>query len=863
MAGDHKCPVCQSTFTRPQHVARHMRSHTGDRPYKCQHCGDQFARSDLLSRHINKCHASEKPPTTTAPNRRKGSAAASRATTSKQACDQCVQSSLPCDGANPCSKCVQRKCRCTYVKFHRQTAPQGPGHPVPNQLSQPSRTTIAGSSRLSDDFILGPPQTQFAFPSMYAPNAGTEYTLPPTSTTLYGYNPSDPHQSPASSMTLSASTRDSLSSSSDVMARYHAQAELLSRANALNGPLAVMGSGAPPAADNAMSANTLYSSDPHAQSHFNRFSLPMPAASWAHSNDAHTQQSFQGVDEHDKEYDPAYRQPFHTRERRIATGSGEPTLQAHPTTHGATFPPLSSTVGGAGGYSGDVGFQRHSDDLNDDFGSDAGSNERSHSIPSSAASSSVHLPLPDSQQQQARQSFALREFSHFDAAQDAGNNPHNIGHKHEYSGSFENDGQGEGGFSSAFGLMSLDDPNVLAGLSTDSAPFFSNMTPGAGGTSSLNFATPTQDILSALKAGKNDMDSKEMRDFWKMYVRTPLSGPGSANMLSLATPTGPGQTLGSRPSPSRRHSRVASLPSMKTPPLLSDVNSGALPPLSRFAFNDGTRNDGSRNMQFPHSEHESDQRDRNANANANAFSSIRTTLHGGDDLKSYEQAVLARRAPMNLNLVPKRRGTMPPRASATSSILQQQQSSDAKASSSVNASPVAPHLPPPPPPFMSNKIPDLLNRPSSTASNSSSLAHAFGATDSNAHPQTQQATSRPPSQSGPSGMRPPSVASSTVVGSDAGHDFDPSFRPSFKRLASQTLGPENSKRALLGPAGWDDDARQSLSTSTERGSSDVNRLGSAYDRSVVGLLDRQRRSSYPMTGMQAMQPLRRAEESGT
>lgn len=28
MGGDHKCPVCQATFTRPQHVARHMRSRT-------------------------------------------------------------------------------------------------------------------------------------------------------------------------------------------------------------------------------------------------------------------------------------------------------------------------------------------------------------------------------------------------------------------------------------------------------------------------------------------------------------------------------------------------------------------------------------------------------------------------------------------------------------------------------------------------------------------------------------------------------------------------------------------------------------------------------------------------------------------
>jgi len=103
----------------PQELRSLPSPDTGDRPYKCQYCGDQFARrcafscilqhfslsqqrrSDLLSRHVNKCHANEKPlPSTGA--RRKGSASASRATTSKQACDQCVQSSLPCDGCNPC-----------------------------------------------------------------------------------------------------------------------------------------------------------------------------------------------------------------------------------------------------------------------------------------------------------------------------------------------------------------------------------------------------------------------------------------------------------------------------------------------------------------------------------------------------------------------------------------------------------------------------------------------------------------------------------------------------------------------------------------------------------------------------------------
>ena len=130
----HPPPVALAAFfsalrSSDSHSPRPHSTDTGDRPYKCQHCGDQFARrsvrslslyllspsshlplvfllqppsSDLLSRHVNKCHANEKPLVSSAPNRRKGAAAACRATTSKQACDQCVQSSLPCDGANPC-----------------------------------------------------------------------------------------------------------------------------------------------------------------------------------------------------------------------------------------------------------------------------------------------------------------------------------------------------------------------------------------------------------------------------------------------------------------------------------------------------------------------------------------------------------------------------------------------------------------------------------------------------------------------------------------------------------------------------------------------------------------------------------------
>ncbi|KAF8987049.1 hypothetical protein BDQ17DRAFT_1435876 [Cyathus striatus] len=182
--------------------------HTGDRPYKCQYCGDQFARSDLLSRHVNKCHANEKPLPPAPGGRRKGPASASRATTSKQACDQCVQSSLPCDGCNPCAKCVQRKCRCTFVKFHRQTAPSGPGHTAPPTLTtalstslglassstggtrplMPPRFGYINSNVPTDEFVLAPPPPNmsvsapaqdllftdtFGFPTMYT-SSGVE-----------------------------------------------------------------------------------------------------------------------------------------------------------------------------------------------------------------------------------------------------------------------------------------------------------------------------------------------------------------------------------------------------------------------------------------------------------------------------------------------------------------------------------------------------------------------------------------------------------------------------------------------------------------------------------------------------------------
>ncbi|KAG2116867.1 hypothetical protein BD769DRAFT_1485235 [Suillus cothurnatus] len=630
MGGDHQCPVCQATFTRPQHVARHMRSHTGDRPYKCQYCGDQFARSDLLSRHVNKCHANEKPPQTATNGRRKGSASTSRATTSKQACDQCVQSSLPCDGCNPCSKCVQRKGRCTYVKFHRQTAPSGPGHHIP----RPASVSSLGNGRLSvDDFILGPPPVSFSFNHVYASSANPVH-LPM-----------------------------SLSSDSDIAGRNRVQTELLRHA------------GAP------MLAN--------------------PQGSSALLPELYTD---------------------HNQPSNHWLGWGESTNRAFSQNQYAYRPRRSSV------------------DYSD--GSSA-----SQSIPSSATSSNVHLPLSSGDMyQDASEDFQQRMLLDPQRRRDSMSSA-SAPESHDQQ-SDQHSRVGEGGFSSAFGLMSIDDPNVLAGLSTDGVPFFSNaamnMRPHSPNATPMPPKALSQQqlrdrgmSLSALPTPGLGRDSDTL---WRAFIRTPMSGPHPAGSeVPGAMPQSPS---------SRRRVRVSSLPSSKTP-----TAERALPGIT--------------------------------NGNGEG---VRMTLHGNpEDLRSYEAAVNARSASLKLNL-PKRRGT---RASPPASVSSGARGTNRRTDTTHSQSKTD---------FDLN-----VSRPSSSSS-ASSLSQAFmpphlppmkgaappmnGVSISLPVPRVSSMGSSSTQSGSRNGSRESSVASD-CTGSSEGEIF----RPAFKRLPSQTLGPANAKRA--------------------------------------------------------------------
>ncbi|ESZ97844.1 hypothetical protein SBOR_1720 [Sclerotinia borealis F-4128] len=69
-------PPCNLSFTRSEHLARHIRKHTGERPFTC-HCKRTFSRLDNLRQHASTVHQHQPIP--------EDSPAASSAKTSRQA----------------------------------------------------------------------------------------------------------------------------------------------------------------------------------------------------------------------------------------------------------------------------------------------------------------------------------------------------------------------------------------------------------------------------------------------------------------------------------------------------------------------------------------------------------------------------------------------------------------------------------------------------------------------------------------------------------------------------------------------------------------------------------------------------------
>uniref|UniRef100_A0A060T550 ARAD1B01474p n=1 Tax=Blastobotrys adeninivorans TaxID=409370 RepID=A0A060T550_BLAAD len=54
------CHVCNRQFFKKEHLTRHMRTHTKEKPFMCPACGKAFVRRDTLTRHVKSRHSEQR-----------------------------------------------------------------------------------------------------------------------------------------------------------------------------------------------------------------------------------------------------------------------------------------------------------------------------------------------------------------------------------------------------------------------------------------------------------------------------------------------------------------------------------------------------------------------------------------------------------------------------------------------------------------------------------------------------------------------------------------------------------------------------------------------------------------------------------
>ncbi|KAF5639477.1 C2H2 transcription factor [Fusarium tjaetaba] len=94
------CSRCNKAYKRREHLQRHAASHSSFRPHRCSFCGQSYQRADVLKRHSLACETKS----------RTGDVPSS----SRRACDLCVQQKKACSNGQPCEHCRRKSVQCIY-----------------------------------------------------------------------------------------------------------------------------------------------------------------------------------------------------------------------------------------------------------------------------------------------------------------------------------------------------------------------------------------------------------------------------------------------------------------------------------------------------------------------------------------------------------------------------------------------------------------------------------------------------------------------------------------------------------------------------------------------------------------------------
>lgn len=125
--GFYQCGECHRSYSRIDHLARHVRSHMQEKPFECTVCKKGFGRPDLLKRHAS-CHETHRG------DQKRQKRQVGLSSRVAQACKACANAKLKCEDEKPCKRCQQKKIVCENVES--RTGNNQPASRQPSQVIQ-------------------------------------------------------------------------------------------------------------------------------------------------------------------------------------------------------------------------------------------------------------------------------------------------------------------------------------------------------------------------------------------------------------------------------------------------------------------------------------------------------------------------------------------------------------------------------------------------------------------------------------------------------------------------------------------------------------------------------------------------------